>query len=161
MKISECCGAEIIYSDICSECKEHCDEEVAHKITADEYNAKAKLELEKVKAGLDVLINDSDIKGGLFDGAKLVEVINSGDTVCCDGCNGPYGDNVNGGVIIGHSAYCGECADKYHYCSSDYEHKHEINEFMDLNKSFKDNVLEYRKRTTGSSDGIMRIFTMD
>ena len=132
MKISECCGAEIIYSDIFSECKEHCYE--AEEIFT---------------------------KEGLFNGAKLVEVINSGDTVCCDGCNGPYGDNVNGGVIIGHSAYCGECADKYHYCSSDYEHKHEINEFMDLNKSFKDNVLEYRKRTTGSSDGIMRIFTMD
>ena len=137
MRISECCGAEIIYSDICSECKEHCDEEVAHKI------------------------NPSEIKGRLFDGAKLVNVINSGDTVCCDGCNGPYGDNMNGGVIIGRSAYCGECADKYHYYSSDYEHKHEINEYMDLNKSFKDNVLEYRKRTTGSSDGIMRIFTMD
>ena len=137
MKISECCGAEIILSDICSECKEHCDEEVAHKITT------------------------SDIKGGLFDGAKLVDVINSGDTVCCDGCNGPYGDNINGGVIIGRSAYCGECADKYHYYSSNYEHKHEIDEFMDLNKSFKDNVLEYRKRTTGSSDGIMRIFTMN
>ena len=132
MKISECCGAEIIYSDICSECKEHCDE--AEEIFT---------------------------KEGLFNGAKLVEVINSGDTVCCDGCNGPYGDNVNGGVIIGHSAYCGECADKYHYYSSDYEHKHEIDEVMDLNKSFKDNVLEYRKRTTGSSDGIMRIFTMD
>jgi len=86
---------------------------------------------------------------------------NYGHVVCCDGCNGPYGDNVNGGVIIGHSAYCGECADKYRYYSSDYEHKHEINEFMDLNKSFKDNVLEYRKRTTGSSDGITRIFTMN
>ena len=132
MKISECCGAEIIYSDICSECKEHCDE--AEEIFT---------------------------KEGLFNGAKLVEVINSRDTVCCDGCNGPYGDNVNGGVIIGHSAYCGECADKYHYYSSDYEHKHEIDEVMDLNKSFKDNVLEYRKRMTGSSDGIMRIFTMD
>ena len=34
MKISECCGAEIILSDICSECKEHCDEEVAHKINS-------------------------------------------------------------------------------------------------------------------------------
>ena len=132
MKISECCGAEIIYSDICSECKEHCDE--AEEIFT---------------------------KEGLFNGAKLVEVINSGDTVCCDGCNGPYGDNVNGGVIIGRSAYCGECADKYHYYSSDYEHKHEIDEVMDLNKSFKDNVLEYRKRMTGSSDGIMRIFTMN
>lgn len=23
--VSDCCGAEIIYGDICSECKEHCD----------------------------------------------------------------------------------------------------------------------------------------
>jgi len=93
---------------------------------------------------------------GLFDDAKLVEVINIGDEVCCDGCNGPYGDNMNGGVIIGHSAYCGECADKY-----DYYLDKDIDEVMDLNESFKDNVLEYRKRTTGSSDGITRIFTMD
>ena len=93
---------------------------------------------------------------GLFDNAKLIEVINIGDDVCCDGCNGPYGDNIKGGVIIGRSAYCGECADKYGY----YTDK-DIDEVMDLNKSFKDNVLEYRKRTTGSSDGITRIFTMD
>jgi hypothetical protein len=138
MKISECCGAIPMlptYDNmgICSQCKDNTEFHEEEIFT----------------------------KEGLFDGAKLVNVINSGDTVCCDGCNGPYGDNVNGGVIIGHSAYCGECADKYRYYSSDYEHKHEINEFMDLNKSFKDNVLEYRKRTTGSSDGIMRIFTMD
>ena len=93
---------------------------------------------------------------GLFDNAKLIEVINIGDEVCCDGCNGPYGDNMNGGVIIGRSAYCGECADKY-----DYYLDKDIDEVMDLNESFKDNVLEYRKRTTGSSDGITRIFTMD
>ena len=93
---------------------------------------------------------------GLFDGAKLVDEINFGDDVCCDGCNGPYGDNMNGGVIIGRSAYCGECADKY-----DYYLAKDIDEVMDLNESFKDNVLEYRKRMTGSSDGIMRIFTMD
>ena len=93
---------------------------------------------------------------GLFDGAKLVEVINIGDEVCCDGCNGPYGDNMNGGVIIGRSAYCGECADKY-----DYYLDKDIDEVMDLNERFKDNVLEYRKRMTGSSDGITRIFTMD
>lgn len=24
MKISECCDAKIIYTDICSDCKEHC-----------------------------------------------------------------------------------------------------------------------------------------
>ena len=98
---------------------------------------------------------------GLFDNAKLIEVINIGDDVCCDGCNGPYGDNMKGGVIIGHSAYCGECADKYDYSSPTYEYAKEISEIMDLNKSFKDNVLEYRKRMTGSSDGITRIFTMD
>lgn len=23
-EVSDCCGAEIIYTDICSECKEHC-----------------------------------------------------------------------------------------------------------------------------------------
>ena len=32
MNISECCGAEIIYTDICSECKEHTD------IIEEEYN---------------------------------------------------------------------------------------------------------------------------
>ena len=26
MRLSNCCDAQIIYSDICSECKEHCDE---------------------------------------------------------------------------------------------------------------------------------------
>ena len=25
MRLSNCCDAQIIYSDICSECKEHCD----------------------------------------------------------------------------------------------------------------------------------------
>ena len=24
-ELSDCCGAEIIYTDICSECKEHCE----------------------------------------------------------------------------------------------------------------------------------------
>lgn len=24
-EVSECCGAPIIYTDVCSECKEHCD----------------------------------------------------------------------------------------------------------------------------------------
>lgn len=24
-EVSDCCGAEIIHTDICSECKEHCD----------------------------------------------------------------------------------------------------------------------------------------
>ena len=24
-EVSECCGAPIIYSDVCSDCKEHCE----------------------------------------------------------------------------------------------------------------------------------------
>lgn len=23
--VSDCCGAEVIYQDLCSDCKEHCD----------------------------------------------------------------------------------------------------------------------------------------
>ena len=96
----------------------------------------------------------------IFDDAKLVHVINAGENVCCDGCNGPYGNNIYGGVIIGGSAYCGECSDKYGYSNEDYKYADEITEIMDFNKSCKDNVLEYRKRMTGSSDGIMEILTM-
>ena len=48
---------------------------------------------------------------GIFADAVLINSINIGEEVCCDGCNGPYGENENGGVIIGHSDYCGECSD--------------------------------------------------
>ena len=89
----------------------------------------------------------------------LVEVTNIGDTVVCDGCNGPYGDNMMGGVLIGHSAYCGECSDKYGYDKPDYEYADEITEVMLKSKTFKENVLDYRKKTTGSSDGIQKIYT--
>ena len=98
----------------------------------------------------------------LFDKNNLVLVNsnNFGDEVCCDGCNGPYGKNLNGGVIIGHSAYCGECADKYGYYSQTYKYADEIDEIMDSEKTFKENVLDFRKRTTGSSDGIMNFYTI-
>ena len=103
---------------------------------------------------------DTDLCGQCYEHTGAYEEINMHDTVLCDGCNGPYGDNKKGGVIIGSSAYCGECADKYGYADENYEYADEIDEIMDLNKSFKDNVLEYRKRITGSSDGIMRIVAM-
>ena len=96
---------------------------------------------------------------GIFYDEVLINSINIGEEVCCDGCNGPYGENENGGVIIGHSAYCGECSDKYGYDKPDYEYAHEISEFMDKNKTFKQNVLDYRKRTTGSTDGITKFYT--
>ena len=96
-----------------------------------------------------------------FKDFKLKEVCNLGDSVFCDGCNGPYGDEVNGGVIIGGYAYCGECCKRYGYDKDEYEYADEIEEIMDKGKTFKENVLDYRKRKTGSSDGIMQIFTVD
>ena len=40
-ELSDCCGAEIIYTDICSECKEHCDvhEWDDDELTPEEMNA--------------------------------------------------------------------------------------------------------------------------
>tara|TARA_R110002072_G_scaffold209127_2_gene366673 strand:+ start:142 stop:429 length:288 start_codon:yes stop_codon:yes gene_type:complete len=94
---------------------------------------------------------------GLFDNAKLVKVIDGGDMVCCDYCNGPYGDNENGGIIIGGSAICQECSDKYGY---EAKNSNEIEFVMDKEKSFTENVLEYRKKMTGSTSAITKIYTM-
>ena len=91
---------------------------------------------------------------------RLVEENNFGEVVCCDGCNGPY-DNMMGGYIIGSSAYCADCGDKYGYDNPDYEYKDEIVEFFDKEKTFKENVLDFRKRTTGTTDAFQRIFTWD
>lgn len=95
----------------------------------------------------------------IFGDMVLIEESNFGDEVCCDGCNGPYGDNMDGGVIIGSGAYCGECSDKYGYTSPMYKYSDEISEILDEDRTFKENVLDYRKRMTGSSDAIMRIYT--
>ena len=102
-----------------------------------------------------------NIEDSLLDFA-VIHTINAGEEVCCDGCNGPYpenGDAINGGVIIGSSAYCQACSDKYGYDSEDYEHADEIDEIMDKEKTFKQNVLDYRKKMTGSTDGITRILS--
>ena len=101
---------------------------------------------------------------GIFDDAVLVEVINAGEEVCCDGCNGPYpenGDKINGGVIIGGSAYCQSCIDKYGYNDDDKSNFFPDIQIqaMDENKTFKQNVLDYRKKMTGTTDGITRIYT--
>jgi|TARA_R110000824_G_scaffold98780_5_gene235513 hypothetical protein len=90
---------------------------------------------------------------------KLIHVDNFGEVVVCDGCNGPYGDNLMGGVIIGRSAYCGECSDKYGYTKPDYEFADEVDEIMNNNETFNENVLQFRERITGSRDGIQKIYT--
>ncbi|MAG27148.1 hypothetical protein CMI47_16550 [Candidatus Pacearchaeota archaeon] len=82
---------------------------------------------------------------------------NYGQIVVCDGCNGPYGNNVKGGALVGSYAMCGECCDRYDYDKSDYKYANEVDEIWDKEKTFKDNVLEYRERTYGSSDLIISI----
>ena len=43
-KLSNCCGASIVFTDICSSCKEHCEpmtqEEIEAEIGQQEYRAK-------------------------------------------------------------------------------------------------------------------------
>ena len=48
------------------------------------------------------------------------KIINGGDVVICDFCNG--GDETMGGVIVGSSAVCGDCTDRYGYDKEDYEY---------------------------------------
>ena len=95
----------------------------------------------------------------IFDDAILVNEINAGSAVCCDGCNGPYDENkMNGGVIIGSSAYCQECSDRYGWEAKDYEYADEVTEVMDKDKTFEQNVLDYREKMTGSTNAISRIY---
>ena len=95
----------------------------------------------------------------IFEDAVLVNEINAGNVVCCDGCNGPYDENKrNGGVIIGSSAYCQECSDRYGWEAEGYEHADEITDIMDKDKTFEQNVLDYREKMTGSTNAISRIY---
>ena len=85
-----------------------------------------------------------------------MEIIDIGDFVCCDFCNS-IGEDSHGGVMVGSSAVCGSCCEKNGYYKSDYKHKGDISEFFPKDKTFKENVLEYRLRTTGSKSGEITI----
>ena len=84
---------------------------------------------------------------------------NYGEVVVCDGCNGPYGKNIKGGVLVGSYAMCGECCDKYGYDKADYEYKDEVSEVWNKDKTFHDNVIDYRQRAYGTKDLIVKITT--
>ncbi len=90
----------------------------------------------------------------------VVHEQNVGDLVVCDFCNGD-GKLSKGGVLIGSNAICGDCSDKNGYYKADYEYKDEISKVFDKDKTFQENVLEHRKETYGSSDGIIQISTWD
>ena len=52
---------------------------------------------------------------------------------------------------------CGDCCEKNDYYKEDFEYKDEISVRFDMDKTFKQNVLEYRKNTYGTSDAIITI----
>ena len=94
------------------------------------------------------------------------KIINGGDVVICDFCNS--GEETMGGVLIGSSAVCGDCTVKYGYDKEDYKYDTDpeeyrddlgITEVFDKERSFKDNVLEYRLKAYGTSDAITVIKT--
>ena len=47
---------------------------------------------------------------------------------------------------------CGECCDKYGYDKPDYKYSDEVDEVWDKEKTFKQNVLDYRTKTYGTPD---------
>ena len=65
---------------------------------------------------------------------------NYGEVVACDFCN--YGEESKGGVLIGSYAVCGDCSEKRGYYKDEKSNS----------KTFKQNVLDYRKKEYGSSD---------
>ena len=96
----------------------------------------------------------------MFDNEKLVYSQNLGDLVICDFCNADGKDSV-GGVMIGSYAICGDCSEKNNYYDKESKDADEIDLVFSKDKTFQENVLLYRKHQTGSSDGIMSLYTWD
>ena len=96
----------------------------------------------------------------MFDNAKLVHSQNIGDIVVCDFCNGDGKDSV-GGVMIGSNAVCGKCCEKNNYYDAEHKYADEIDLVFSQDKTSQENVLEYRKQQTGSSDGKISFYTWD
>jgi hypothetical protein len=84
---------------------------------------------------------------------------NHGLVVICDFCN--EGEDTMGGVLIGTYAVCGDCCEKQGYRKPDYRYADEIDEMWDIEKSFYDNVLDYREKTYGTKDLIIHITSLD
>ena len=81
-------------------------------------------------------------KQNIFEDFEVIDLAEGmGDVVCCDFCN--LGDGTMGGVMIGSNAVCGDCCEKNGYY---LDSATEIDYYYNRNKTFKDNVLEYREK---------------
>ena len=80
-------------------------------------------------------------KDNIFDDFEVIDMASEmGDVVCCDFCN--LGEDTMGGVMIGSNAVCGNCCEKNGYY---LDRADDVDYFFDRNKTFKENVLKYRK----------------
>ena len=80
-------------------------------------------------------------KENVFDDFEVIDMASEmGDVVCCDFCN--LGEDTMGGVMIGSNAVCGACCCENGYYLNNVD---DVDYFFDRNKTFKENVLKYRK----------------
>jgi ribosomal protein S17E len=82
---------------------------------------------------------------------ELKSEIDGGEFVACDFCNG--GEETMGGALVGSNAVCGKCLKNV-----EEKYPEEITERFDVNKTFRQNVLEYRVKAYGTSHAITRIY---
>lgn len=78
----------------------------------------------------------------------MAEILNAGDLVLCDICNCDGDEGQMGGAIVGESALCQMCFESTTIVDFDDVI------VMSPEKSFGDNVREYRKKVYGTSDCI-------
>lgn len=90
---------------------------------------------------------------------KLYSEQNFGEVVACDWCN--YGEESLGGALLGSYAVCGDCVEHKGILKDDYPYKDEIDRIFDQTKTFRENVIAYRKEVYGTGDAIQRIYTDD
>jgi hypothetical protein len=88
-----------------------------------------------------------------------VSQTNHGLVVICDFCN--EGEDTMGGVLIGSYAICGDCCETHDYRNPEHLNADEIDEIWDIEKSFHDNVLDYRERVYGTKELITEIISLE
>lgn len=81
--------------------------------------------------------------------------LNAGPVVCCDMCNCP-GEDCYGGVILGSTAVCGCCCERYNSHTSP-----DADVLLNPTRTFKENILAYREQQYGSSDCVITLFFPD
>ena len=88
-------------------------------------------------------------------------VIRTENFLVCDFCN--EGADSYGGVLVGSTAICGNCSEKNGFTNEGipnqaYEFKDEISKYFDNDKTFQENVEEYRLEQYGTKDAVTIIY---